>query len=137
MHVSLYEITKEMKRFDVTKACQDTNIATKVVKDSSDILADFLFLKLSNCIVLSVFPSNLENAEITPVHKKDSKNTKSIYRSVSILLNVSKMYQKCDFFPNLKLLRKDIAKKSIWFSKRIQYTTMFVGHDRKMASEFR
>ena len=39
-------------------------------------------------------------------------------------------------FPNPKLLRKDIAKILIWFSKRTQHTTMFVGHDRKMASEF-
>ena len=34
-------------------------------------------------------------------------------------------------FPNLKLLRKDIVKISILFLKRAQYTTMFVGHDRK------
>ena len=34
-------------------------------------------------------------------------------------------------FPNLILLRKDIVKISIWFSKRAQQTAMLVGHDRK------
>ena len=117
MHVSLDEITKEMKRCDVTKACQDKNIATKVVKDNSDIFADFLFLKLSNCIALSVFPSNLKNAEITPVHKKDSKNTKSIYRSVSILLDVSKMYQKCDFSQISNYFEKILSRSQFGFRK--------------------
>ena len=70
-HVSLDEITKEIKRLDVKKACQTTDIPTKVIKNNSDIFADFFFFNLNNCIASSVFPSNLKNAEITPVHKKD------------------------------------------------------------------
>ena len=38
-HVSLDETTKETKRSDVKKACQDTDIATKVIKNNSDIFA--------------------------------------------------------------------------------------------------
>ena len=127
-HVSLDEITKEIKRFDAKKAGQYTDIPTKVIKNNSDIFADFFFLNLNNCIASSLFPSNFKNAEITPVHKKDSKNTESNYRPQK---------KTTDLFPNLKLLRKDIVKISIWFSKRPQHTTTFVGHDRKMASEFR
>ena len=70
-HVSLDEITKEIKRLDVKKARQDTDIASKVI--NSDIFADFFFLNLNNFIASSVFPSNFKNAEITPVHKKDLK----------------------------------------------------------------
>ena len=101
------------------KTCQDTDIYTKIIKKNSDIFADFLFFNLSNCIPSSVFPSNLENAEITPVHKKNSKNAELNYR-------------RC-----LELLRKDTVKISIWFSKKIEYKTMLVGHNKKMASEFR
>ena len=96
------------------KTCQDTDICTKIIKKNSDIFADFLFFNLSNCI-----PSNLEKAEITPVHKKNSKNAELNYR-------------RC-----LELLRKDNVKIPIWFSKRIEYKTMLVGHNKKMASEFR
>ena len=109
-HVSLDEITKEIKRLDAKKACQDTDIPTKVIKNNSDIFADFFFLNLNNCITSSVFPSNLKNAEITPVHKKDSKNTESNYRPVSILLNILRIYEKC-IFPQIsnpfeKVLRR-------------------------------
>ena len=68
---SLDEITKGIKRLNVKEACQDTNIAIEVIKSNRNIFADFIFLNLNNCITSSVFPSNLENAEITPVLKKD------------------------------------------------------------------
>ena len=49
-HVYINEITKEIKRLAVKKACQDTDIATKVIKNNSDIFADFYFLNLKKCI---------------------------------------------------------------------------------------
>ena len=36
-------------------------------------------------ILIAVYPSPLKRADITPVHKKDSKSEKSNYRPVSIL----------------------------------------------------
>ena len=69
-------------------ACQNTNIPTKVIKNNSDVFADFFFFNLNKCKVSSVFPSNLKIAEMTPVHKKDSKNTESNYRPVSIFSNI-------------------------------------------------
>ena len=56
-HVSLDEITKEMKKFNMT-SCHYNDITTKVIKNNSDIFADFFFLNLSNCIASLVFPSN-------------------------------------------------------------------------------
>ena len=49
-HVSLDETTKEIKRLEVLKAYQTTDIPTKVIKNNSDIFADFFFLNLNNCI---------------------------------------------------------------------------------------
>ena len=53
-HVSLDEIIKEIKRLDVKKACQDTDIPVKVIKNNSDIFADFFYLNLNDCIAASV-----------------------------------------------------------------------------------
>ena len=96
-HVSLDEITKEIKRFDAKKAGQYTDIPTKVIKNNSDIFADFFFLNLNNCIASTLFPSNFKNAEITPVHKKDSKNTESNYRPqkrLQIFFQISNYFEK-------------------------------------------
>ena len=43
----------------------------------------------------SVFPDSLKQADIKPVHKKDSRNENENCRPVSILLNLSKIYGRC------------------------------------------
>ena len=75
--VSLDEINKEISRLDVKKACQDMDIATKVIKNNSDILSDFIFFNLNSCIASSLFPSNFKKIEIIPVHKKRFKKTEN------------------------------------------------------------
>ena len=63
------------------------------------------------------------------------------------VINISKVYTfsnlkwkniwKVYVFSDLKLLRKDAVKISIWFSKRVHFTAMFIGHDRKMGDSFK
>ena len=103
--VSLDEIKKEIKNLDTKKACQDTDLPTKIIQENFDIFADFIFQNFNNVVIaFSVFPTNIKNANITPVHKKDSRNIESNYRPVSILSNISKIYERClynqisDFF---------------------------------------
>ena len=42
-----------------------------------------------------MFPDELKEADITPVFKKGSKSEKENYRPVSILSNISKIYERC------------------------------------------
>ena len=44
-----------------------------------------------------LYPSLLKRADITPVHKKDSKSAKNNYRQVSILSNISKLDERIIF----------------------------------------
>ena len=103
-----------MKRLDIKKACQDMDIATKVIKNNSNIFADFFFFNLNNCIASSVFPSNLKNAKITP---KDSKNTESNYRPVSILSNISIIYEKVSFLKTQITLKRYCQDINLVFKK--------------------
>ena len=43
----------------------------------------------------SVFPEELKQADIKPIHKKESRNEKENYRPVSILPNLSKIFERC------------------------------------------
>ena len=52
-------------------------------------------------IDVCIFPTSPKLADITPVYKKGSKNSKEIYRPVSILPNISKIYERCLFKPIL------------------------------------
>ena len=88
------EIKKKILNLDVKKACQDTDTPTKIIREKCDIFADFIFQNFNNGIASSVFPASVKNANITPVHKKDFKNIESNYRPVSILSNISKIYER-------------------------------------------
>ena len=52
-----------------------------------------------NCFSESVFPDDLKRAEVIPIFetdiKKDSKGLKENYRPVSILSNISTIYETC------------------------------------------
>ena len=42
-----------------------------------------------------MFPDKLKLAEVVPVYKKNDKKDKSNYRPISILSNISKIYERC------------------------------------------
>ena len=91
------EILKELKNLNINKATQSTDIPAKIIKKNSDISGDFIFSNFNCCINTSSSPSLLKRADITPVHKKDSKSEKNNYRPISILSNISKVYERIMF----------------------------------------
>ena len=91
------EIMKEIKNLKTNKATQNTDIPLKLIKENSDIFADFIFENLNDCIAKSVFPQSLKNAIIRPVHKKGTITSKDHYRPVGILPNISKIYERFKF----------------------------------------
>ena len=46
------------------------------------------------CLEKGEFPCILKYADVVPVHKKEIKSDKANYRQVSILPNLSKIYEK-------------------------------------------
>ena len=46
-----------------------------------------------------MFPPDLKLTDVTPVYKKKSENLKDKYRPVSILYNISKIYERCLYDP--------------------------------------
>ena len=61
---------------DTSKACQDTNVPTKLIKENADILTDFVHPSINASVSNGEFPSFLKLANVIPVFKKDSKNSK-------------------------------------------------------------
>ena len=88
------DILIEIKNLKANKATQNTDIPTKLIKENSDIFSDFNFENLNDSIFQSVFPSALKLANITPVHKKDSESKKDHYQRISVLPNISKIYER-------------------------------------------
>ena len=83
-----------------------------------DIFADFIFENLNdNSISQSVFPSALQLANITPVHKKDLKSKKDHYRPISVLPNICKIYESYFFKQILEYFEQFLFKYQCGFRK--------------------
>ena len=56
---SISEIKKEMLNLDNSKACQESDIPTKVIKANSDIFADILYEVFNRSLEAGTFPSSM------------------------------------------------------------------------------
>ena len=71
------------------------DLPTKILKNNSDIFSRFFRTNCNNAIEISTFPEQLKYADVKPVFKKDLQTDKKNYRPISILPNVSKIYERC------------------------------------------
>ena len=108
---------KELNNLDTNKAIQNTDIPTKQIKEMSDIFANFIFENLNNCISHSIFPTSVKNTIITPVHKKGPKTSKDNFRPVSILPNISKIYERVMFKQMSEFFEPILSKYQCGFRK--------------------
>ena len=115
--VQTEDIMKEINNLNNTKASLDTDIPTKIIKENSDIFVDFLKNSFNNSVDTNEFPSEMKLANITPVHKKGSKNFKENFRPISILPNVSKIFEKCLYKQMYSFFENKLSKYQCGFRK--------------------
>ena len=92
--ISYDDIVKELNKLKTKKVSQKTDIPIKIVKENVDIISHFLYHNFNNSLSCSTFPTGMKYADVTPIHKKDDKTHKTNYRPISILPNLSKVYER-------------------------------------------
>ena len=85
---------KVINNLNVVKTCQVNDITTKFIKINKDIFANFITDHFNYCIANRQFLDESKHADVIPVHKKNEKCNKINYRPVSILTNISEIYEK-------------------------------------------
>ena len=100
-------VLKKINDLNPAKTSQQTDIPTRILKENLDFFSKYFYENINFCIENSEFPFDLKVADVTPIHKKKSRNSKDNYRPVSILPNISKIYERClydqieSFFGNI------------------------------------
>ena len=80
---------------------------TNIIRKNAAFSAKYVCDDINASIRSSNFHNELKEADIVPVHKKKSKLSKENYRPISILPNMSKVYERClydqtsEFFDNI------------------------------------
>ena len=89
------EINQEILNLDSSKACQESDLPTKIIKANSDIFTEIIHKELNRGLEVGNFPCTLNVANVTLVYQKDNRSEKGNYRPVSILPNISKVLERC------------------------------------------
>ena len=67
-----------INNLDTSKATQQGDIRTKVIKDNKDLFSYFISASFNNAVNEGVFPDELKHADIKPIYKQESRNKKEI-----------------------------------------------------------
>ena len=88
-------MSKIINNLVTSKATQQGDIPTKIIKDNKDLFSYFISASFNNAVNKGVLPNELKQADIRPIYKKESRNEKENYRPISILPNLSKIFERC------------------------------------------
>ena len=91
------KLKNHLNNLDSKNTSQDTDIPEKMIKEQSDLFDHFRSKDYNNMLIKSQFRKNPKIVKVTPVYKRNSQNDKTNYCPVSILSNLSKVYEKCIF----------------------------------------
>ena len=80
------KVIEEIKYLNPKKATQSKNVPAK-----TNYYPPFTGNDFNNCLEQGTFPEQLKIAEVTPTYKRDNPYDKTNYRSISLLLNISKL----------------------------------------------
>ena len=112
------DLTEVVSHMWINKASQTNNIPPKMLKENFDICPYFLLTNVNNCILEAEFPDHLKLAEIFPSFKQGDRLLRNNYRPVSILLTISKIYEKMLYKQMYEYFNKTFSKYLCGFRKR-------------------
>lgn len=88
------ELNKIILSLQDNKSTGPNSISTRILKTVSPIISYILSDIFNNCLTSGVFPQCLKYASVIPIHKKDSTLIIGNYRPISLLSNISKLFEK-------------------------------------------
>lgn len=115
--VSISEVYNTIRSLKNISAAGSDNLNTKILKLS----AQFISAPLSHIINLSFqvghFPTNFKVSKVIPIHKNGSLDNKENYRPISLLSNLSKIFEKIMY----ERISNFFNKNDIWYENQFGF----------------
>ena len=111
------EIKETLSKLDTKKACGPDNIGNIILKNLP-ALAKSLLMLFQTCINKGNFPSYWKQSEVTPIHKENDKADVSNYRPISLLTNVSKVFERVLFNHLYPLIEDQLDDRQFGFRQK-------------------
>ena len=97
IQVSVDDVIKHLIGLDTSKACGPDGISAHLLKECSQQIAPSLCGIFNRSLSSGQILIEWKSVDITPIHKKDSKEPAENCRPISLLLIVSKVLESCVF----------------------------------------
>ena len=98
-----------------SKACGPNSIPTQILKTNLEFLVSPLKHIINLSFTEGCFPQLLKLAEVCPIFKKKDKNKCENYRPISLLSNLSKLFERVMHTRIYEFL-ECFLRFTIWFS---------------------
>ena len=108
-----------IKKPDPSKAHGDDMISIRVLKACGDSIREPLKIISENCLKDGIFPDQLKNANVAPIHKKNDKQILFNYLPVSLLSVCSKIFERLIYHS----MYKHISDNNVLSSNQLGFHT--------------
>ena len=119
--VSLNETLDGVNKLNPIKASQATDIPFKIIKKNNYVVSFYVFHDFNNALSSCSFHTALKYADVQSAFKKDDNTDKKNYKPISILPNLSKVYEKLMYARRHPFLIKSFRKCNVVFVKVLTY----------------
>lgn len=87
------EITNIIKTLNMKNTKDVYGISVRLLNEIEPIISNHICKLINKCQSEGVFPMELKQAKVTPIHKKGDHNDSTNYRPISILPSISKVFE--------------------------------------------
>ena len=106
-----------VKKLNPKKASQAADIQVKIIKENKDVVSLYVFHNFNNALSSCSFPTALRYADVQPAFKKDDETDKENDEPISILLSLSKVYERLMYDQMYHFLSQIFSKMQCGFRK--------------------
>ena len=117
------EVSTLIKKMKHGKASGLDGISSYFIKKGLPVLSNVLAELINEAIFKGVYPNCLKIALVVPIFKKGSKENTNNYRPISLISNLSKIFEKVLYVRLVKFLRKNNIYTNAQFGFRSKHST--------------
>ena len=112
-----------LHKLSSAKSCGPSSISTNLLKKHSKIFCEPLKLVINNSFAEGKFPDLLKIANVCPIYKKGDRNKCENYRPISLLSNLSKLFERAMHTRLYNFLSSNKSLYDLQFGFRQKYST--------------
>ena len=112
-----------LQKLNSSKSCGPSSISTNLLKRHANIFCEPLKLVINNSFAEGKFPDLLKIANVCPIYKKGDRNKCENYRPISLLSNLSKLFERAMHTRLYNFLSTNKSLYELQFGFRHKYST--------------